>query len=327
MRAVRVTEHGDPAVLEATDVPVPEPDRDEVRIEVTRAGVNFADIEKRRGTYPDAPEPPYVPGIEVAGYVDAVGEAVDRDPGEPVAAILDGGGYAEYATASSDALVDLPSGIDSVSGAAVPVQFLTAHNALFEWGELDADERVLVHAAAGGVGTAAVQLADQTGATVFGTASTTEKLELAASLGATRTINYTEADVAAVIDDATDGDGVDLVLDGVGGDAFYAGLDALADCGRIVTYGMASGDIPTVSTPRLLFQNQSLLGYHLGHALDHAPDRVRRGVRRLTDRLEAGAVEITVGDEFALTDAAEAHTRIEARDTTGKILLVPPESK
>lgn len=323
MRVVEATSHGDPSVLSVAEAPRPDPDGDEVRIAVERAGVNFADVEKRRGRYPDGPEPPYVPGIEVAGRIDAVGGDGARREGERVAAVLDGGGYAEYATAAADALIDIPAGVDPAAAAGVPVQFLTAHNALFEWGGLASGECVLVHAAAGGVGTAAVQLAADAGATVFGTASTAEKLALASDLGVDHPIDYTGADVAAAVGELTDGAGVDLVLDGVGGEAFYAGLDALADCGRIVVYGVASGSIPTVSTPRLLFENRSVHGYHLGHALDHAPGRVRTGLERLVDRFEAGAVEVVVGAEFPLADAAEAHRALEARETTGKVLLSP----
>lgn len=324
MQAVVATDYGDPSVLEPREVPVAEPGEGEVRIAVERAGVNFADVEKRRGTYPDAPTPPYVPGIEVAGRIDGTGPNVDREPGETVAALVDGGGYAEYAVAAESRLLDVPSSVALGDAAALPVQFLTAHNALFEWGELARGERVLVHAAAGGVGTAAVQLAAAAGATVFGTASTDAKLDLAAELGASHVVNYERADVVDAIDAHTGGDGVDLVLDGVGGDAFYAGLDALADCGRIVTYGLASGTVPTVATPRLFFGNKSVRGYHLEGALDHATQRVRAGIDGLADRFETGDVRVVVGDERPLADAAAVHRAIETRETTGKLLLVPP---
>lgn len=324
MQVVEVTDYGDPDVLEVTEAPVPTPAEHEVRIDVERVGVNFADIEKRRGNYPDAPTPPYVPGIEVAGRIDATGPGVAREPGDRVAAILDRGGYAEYAIAATDALVDPPAALDLAEAAGLPVQFVTAHNALFEWGDLSEGERVLIHAAAGGVGTAAVQLAANAGATVLGTASTDDKLTVASELGVEHPINYTEEDTVEAIDAATGGQGVDLVLDGVGGDAFYDGLDALADCGRIVTYGMASGDIATVATPRLLFENKSVLGYHLGHALDHTPDRVHTGIDRLNERIRADEIRVVVDDEFPLADAAAAHAAIEARETTGKVLLSPP---
>ncbi|MDY6818177.1 MAG: NADPH:quinone oxidoreductase family protein [Halobacteriales archaeon] len=323
MRVVEVSEYGDPSVMRITQRPRPTPTGNEVRIDVARAGVNFADIEKRRGNYPDGPTPPYVPGIEVSGTIDATGDDVDRQIGEEVTAIIEGGGYAEYAVTTVDRLIEIPVGMDLATAVALPVQFLTAHNTLFEWGSLELGERVLVHAAAGGVGTAAVQLAHQAGATVFGTASTVEKLSVASKLGVTHPIDYTTADVAAVIDDITDGEGVDLVLDGVGGDAFYASVDALADCGRIVVYGMASGNIPTVATPRLFFENQSLLGYHLGHAIEHAPDRVHTGIRTLTDRLETEEYTVEIDREIPLTEVMDAHKALASRDTIGKTVLVP----
>lgn len=324
MRVVEVTDYGGPSVLETREEPIPEPGASEVRIRVERAGVNFADIEKRRGNYPNGPTPPYVPGIEVAGRIDATGPDVDRHCGEAVTAIVDGGGYAEYAIARADRLIEPPEGVDLVAAAAIPVQFVTAHNTLFEWGELTDADRVLVHAAAGGVGTAAVQLASRAGATVFGTASTERKVTLAEELGVDHPINYEDEDVVTAIDAITDGDGVDLVLDGVGGEAFTAGVDALADFGRIVTYGVASGDVPTVAAPRLLFENKSVRGYHLEHALEHAPGRVQTGIDRLTERFERDDVRVVIGGEWPLTEAEQAHAAIDSRETTGKVLLTPP---
>lgn len=321
MRAIQVTEYGGTDVFEHTDVDVPAPDRGEVRIDVAAAGVNFADVEKRRGNYPDSPTPPYVPGMEVAGRVDAPGAGVDREVGERVVAILDRGGYAEAAIAPEDSVFDVPETLDFVDAAGVPVQFLTAHNALHEWGGLTQGDRVLVHAAAGGVGSAAVQLASHAGAEVFGTASQPRKLDLAADLGADHVIDYSDASVADEIASITDGDGVDLVLDGVGGDAFYEGLDALADFGQIVVYGMASGDIPTVSSPRLIFENRSVVGYHLGHALDHRPERVYAAVSEIDALLDRGAVDVVVGETFALEDVAAAHELLESRESTGKVVL------
>ncbi len=321
MQAIKVTAHGPPDVLEPTTVPKPIPEASEVRIAVERAGINFADIEKRRGKYPDAPTPPYIPGVEVSGRIDAAGCETDYTEGDRVAGLVSMGGYAEYVLAQPSWLIDIPPHVDLGAAAALPVQFVTAHNALFEWGQLQADDRVLIHAAAGGVGTAAVQLAHDAGATVFGTASTATKRQSAADLGAEYMIDYTTEDVASVIDAITDDAGVDLVLDGVGGEAFYAGLDALADCGRIVAYGLASGDVPTVSTPRLLFANQTVMGYHLLHALRHEPDRVQAGIDRLMDRITNDAITIVEDRVLPLTDATTAHAAVEHRETMGKMFL------
>ncbi|MBX0288656.1 NADPH:quinone oxidoreductase family protein [Haloarcula salinisoli] len=324
MRAIRVQDHGSPDVLELVETEEPIPGEGEVCIEVAAAGLNFADIEKRRGRYPDGPDPPYTPGIEVSGRVVEAGPETSIETGETVAAFVDGGGYAEQVLAPEETVFEIPDGMSTPVAAGIPVQFLTAHNALIEWGGLEAGETVLVNAAAGGVGTAAVQIASShPDVTVVGTASTAEKRELAASLGADATIDYTEADVVSRLATITDEEGVDLVLDGVGGKAFYEALDGLAPAGRVVSYGMASGDIPSVSLPRLLFENKSVLGYHLGHALRTQPDRVKAGIPKLNSLFNSGEVSVHVGDRYSLSDAGSAHKALQTRESTGKLLLIP----
>jgi len=322
MRAVRVPELGEPSVCELVERPVPEPGAGELLVEVAAAGVNFADLAKRRGTYPDGPEPPYVPGIEVSGTVTATGPDADRTTGQPVVALPLSGGYAEFVVVDEDYVFDVPTGLDLEAAAGVPVQWLTAHNCLFERGDLGAGECVLVHAAAGGVGSAAVQLAAAADATVFGTASTAEKRAFASDLGAQYTIDYTERDVTAAIEAMTDGAGVDLVLDGVGGEAFEQSLAALAPGGRIVAYGLASGDVPRVSTPRLLFGNHAVLGYHLRPTLDHDRDAIETAIRDLDGRLGVG-LSVEIDRRLPLDEAAAAHRHLAARETKGKVLLVP----
>lgn len=322
MRAVTVTEYGDSEVLETVDRDVPEPGPGEVRVAVRAAGINFADIMQRRGHYQGGPSPPYVPGLEVAGVVDAVGEGVGRDVGDEVAGFVETGGYAEFALANAAGLFDLPDGMSFAEGAGFPVQFLTAHNCLFEWGGLESDESVLIHAAAGGVGTAAVQLADAVGATVYGTASTPEKLDLAADLGCDHPIQYTEEDFVEHVRDRTE-DGVALVLDGIGGETTTESLEALSHFGRMVSFGAASGDPGRPTTSDLLFNNHTVIGYHLGQAMARDPARVLQAVPTLTERLESGALSVVVGREFPLEEAAAAHQHIEDRDSTGKVVLTP----
>lgn len=315
-------------MLEVADLPEPTPDPREVRIDVAAAGINFADLAKRRGTYPDGPTPPYVPGIEVAGRIAAAGDRTDFEPGEAVAAYVPRGGYAESVVVAADRAFPVPDGLSLREAAAVPIQWVTAHNALFEWGGLErveADdpehERVLVHAGAGGVGSAAVQLAAAAGAEVFATASTAAKREFAADLGADRAIPYDT--VSDVIEERTDAAGVDLVLDGVGGDAFDRSLEALAPGGRIVAYGLASGEVPTVSTPELLFGNHSVIGYHLGNAAENQPERVYAALEPLDALLSSGAVEVVVDRTFSLEEAAQAHEYVRNRRSRGKVLLIP----
>lgn len=313
MDAIQVPEYGGPEVLKRVDAEIPEPGDGEIRIDVRAAGVNFADIEKRRGNYPDGPTPPYRPGMEVTGVVEATGPGSDLAVGDRVAALTSGDGYAEYTVVSTDAIVPFPENLSFVEGAALPIQWLTAHNVLFEWGGLRSNERVLITAAAGGVGTAAVQLAAAAGATVIAASSTEEKRELVRDLGANRAIEYA----------SIDGVSVDLALDGVGGRTFTDAVEALDPGGRIVTYGMASGRVPTVATPRLLFQNKSVVGYHLEEALERAPERVLSAGPELVDYVFDSSTEVVIGDAIPLTRASEAHRRLQQRESHGKLVLVP----
>ncbi|WP_226039431.1 NADPH:quinone oxidoreductase family protein [Natrinema sp. DC36] len=324
MKAIEVTEYGDSSELSVVEAETPEPDAGEVRIEIEAAGINFADVMQRRGHYPGGPEPPYVPGMEAAGTVDAVGEGVDElSEDDRVVGMIDTGGYAEYVTAHAQSLFPIPEAMSFEEAAGFPVQFLTAHACLFEWGGLESGESVLIQAAAGGVGTAAVQLASNAGAEVFGTASTAEKLELASDLGCDHPINYTETDFREVVEEETDGEGVDLVLESVGDDVFDRSLDAMSHFGRMVTYGVASGVPAEVSNQRLLFENKTVKGFHLGQASVHDPGRVMTAVPELTDGLASGDLEIILGESFALEDAADAHQYIEDRKSSGKVVLKP----
>jgi NADPH2:quinone reductase len=341
VNVVRVPEFGDSDVLETVERETPDPGPGEVRIAVEAAGVNFADAMQRRGHYPGGPEPTYVPGMEAAGTIDAVGEGVEREVGDRVVAMTGRGGYADHVVAADDSLFEVPESLSFEEAAGFPVQFLTAHSVLHEWGGLEEGERVLVHAAAGGVGTAAVQLASAAGAEVFGTASTDEKLELAERLGCDHPINYEETDFREVVADETDDEsekprssnasgersdpraGVDLVLDGVGDDTFERSLDALSHFGRVVAYGAASGEPGRVETTRLLFENVSVIGFHLGQAMGRDPQRVLKAVPELRELLAAGDLEIVVGETFPLEDADEAHAAIENRETVGKVVLRP----
>jgi NADPH2:quinone reductase len=322
VRAAEVTEYGDADVLTVAEVPEPTPGPGQVLVRVEAAGLNFADVEQRRGDYPNAPDPPFVPGIEAVGRIEAVGDGVDREPGERVGAVTDRA-FAEAVVADADRLVDLPPDLAPAEAAAVPVQWTAAHNCLHEWGDLAADETVLVHAAAGGVGHAAVQLAAATGATVVGTAGTLEKLAFARDLGADYAVDYESTDAVDTVERELGSRPVDLVLDGVGGGAFAAGVRLLADCGRIVSYGLASGRPGTVATPRLLFANRSVLGYHLLHALDHRPERVRTAHGPVYELLESGGARVRVDARYDLGEVAAAYRRLESRESRGKVVVEP----
>jgi NADPH2:quinone reductase len=322
MRAIQVNAYGDRETMEPTERERPEPSPGEVRIAVEAAGINFADIMQRRGHYHGGPEAPFVPGLEVAGTIDAVGEGVGREVGEPVVTMVDNGGYAEYAIADAAGLLPVPDGLSMEEAAGFPVQFLTARNCLHEWGGLEADESVLIHAAAGGVGTAAVQLAREAGAEIFGTASTAEKLDRVADLGCNHPINYETDDFVAAVEAETD-HGVDLVLDGVGGETTERSLEVLSYFGRMVVYGAASGMPGRLQTDDVLFGNYRIVGYHLGRAIQLRPMEVLGAVPELAEMLEAGDLEVQFDRAFDLTDAAAAHEYIESRQSIGKVVLTP----
>ncbi|WP_049901999.1 NADPH:quinone oxidoreductase family protein [Natrinema sp. J7-1] len=324
MRVIEVREYGTPSVLRVATHEQPTPSHNELRIEVKAAGVNFADVMHRRGTYPSGPSPPYVPGFEVAGVVDSTGSDVEPfDIGDRVVSYVASGtgGYAEYALANPVHTFHVPDSVFVHQAVAVPIQFLTAHNCLFEWGGLDKNDRVLIHAAAGGVGTAAIQLAREAGAEVFGTASTDVKLDRIDALGWGHCINYEEKPFVEAIEELTDGEGVDLVLDGVGGEVHHNSLKVLAPFGRLVAFGVASGEGTQLNSSGLLTQNLQVYGYHYGGALAEAPNRVLDPADGILQQLANGTLEAVLEDTIPLEKATVAHQRLESRTSVGKIVL------
>ncbi len=235
MRAVAIRRAGPPETLETIDAPEPSAGAGQVVIRVRRAGVNFADVLARQGIYPDAPKMPFVPGYEVSGVVASVGAGVTGvRGGERVAAFTRFGGYAECAVADARFAVTLPAGMDFSTGAAVPVNFATAFHCLFHTGSLLPGDRVLVHAAAGGVGLAAVQMAKGAGAIVFGTAGSPEKVRFLRAFGVDHPVDYRSEDFVEVVRRATGGEGVDVILDSSGGRTIAQDLRVLRPGGRIV---------------------------------------------------------------------------------------------
>lgn len=323
MRAIVVPEYGPPDVMEPRDVEVPDPAPGEIRIEVAAIGVNFADVKRRKGTSSSSPTPPFTPGIEVAGTVDAVGDGADYEPGDRVVAYLTRDGYAEYVVADGRTVFPIPSDLSFDEAAAALVQFVTAHDSLHRCGHVTSDDRVLIHGAAGGVGSAAVQLAAAADATVFGTASTPEKLDLAAELGADYGINYEQRDFAAEIEGLTDGEGVDLVLDGVGGATFERSVEALAPFGRLVSIGCVSGQEGHADPSQVRLDRLSIVGYHLRTSLRERPEEVRSTVETVLSTLVAGTASPVLDEQFPLAEAERAHRHLEDRQSRGKLLLHP----
>jgi NADPH2:quinone reductase len=323
MRQVVAPEYGDASVLTVQEMEEAAILPSEVRVDVHAAGVNFADIDQRRGNYKHWPDPPFVPGMESAGVVTEVGDEVDEwDVGDEVIAYLEeGGGYADSLVAPSEHVFPKPDSISFRQAATILIKIFTAHNTLYEWGGLSEGDRVLINAIGGGVGSLACQLAARDASTVIGTASTEEKQEFALSCGADYVIDYTEYNVTDEIAEITTDGRVDLLLDGVGGDAFDEGFEALRHGGDAVVYGFASGDLSVMATPRLLYSNKSVIGFHLREGFKHISDRVLAAEDDIFEAVSSGQVTVPDVTVFPLEDAAKAHERIENRQSVGCVVL------
>ena len=324
MKAVVADEVGGPGVLRYVDAERPSPRDWEVLIEVEAAGVNYADTMRRRDQYLTRQSFPFTPGSEVAGTVVEVGEGVENaSEGDRVVTLIDSGGYADFAVAPAASLIPMPEGLGFEEAAAVPLQGLTAYHIIKTSGALKSGESVLVHAAAGGVGTLSVQMAKLLGAgRVIATASSEEKLDLARSLGADVLINYTEEDWPGKVVEATDGDGADVILEMVGADFPEKNLQCLATFGRMVVFGSASGERGTITPVALMNGCQSVVGFWLIPILSR-PDLFVPSLEETLGWISSGDLELTIGATYPLESAAEAHTDLEGRKTTGKLILRP----
>jgi NADPH:quinone reductase len=304
VKAVLLRETGGPEKLELTDVPEPDPADGEVVLRVRAAGINFLDLLVRQGRYAQQPELPLVPGVEIAGEVD----------GRRVIALPSEGGYAEFARVRADSLVPLPDGATFEEGAAFLMAFLTAYIPMTRQIRLEPGATVLVHAAAGGVGSAAVLLAKHLGCRVVATASSDEKRAFARGLGADETYGY---------EDFAEQVRADAVLDPVGGPLVAPSLGVLKPLGAFVALGYAGGLWEDVNPALLVGRNISLTGFYLGRLMRHRPDVVREATEELLRLWGEGAIKPVVGATFPLADAPAAHRSIEERKSVGKVVLVP----
>jgi NADPH2:quinone reductase len=315
MRAIQVQEFGGPEVLRLADVPVPEPGDGEVLIRVSRAGINYADTHQRRNEYLAKAELPLIPGTEVAG--------VREDTGERVVALTGTGGYAEYVTAPAALTVAIPDGVDDGTALAMIVQGLTAWHLYRTSARIRDGESVVVHAAAGGVGSLAVQLGRPMGAgRVIATASSEEKRTLALELGADAAVDSAPDGLADRLVAANLDRRVDIVFEMSGGEVFEQSLHALAPFGRLVAYGAASGEPNVVRTGRLMRRSTSVVGFWLMDCVGR-PEMVVAPLADLFARAARGELRTIVGGTYPLSEAARAHTDMQARRTTGKLLLDP----
>lgn len=314
MRAIQLQEFGGPEAMQLAELADPEPNDGEVVIEVARAGINFADTHATRDDYLAKQELPLIPGGEVAG----------RTPdGRRVAALLPSGGYAERVAVPEAVLVPVPDEVSDEEAAGLLLQGLTARSLLRISARLEEGESVVVEAAGGGTGSLAVQLAKRMGAgRVIALASSESKRELATRLGADATVDSRVEDLESAILAANGGKPVDIVLEMSGGEAFEAGLRALAPFGRLVTYGLASREPVEIRNIDLMRTSRAVVGFWLMH-LFRRPRELRAGIAALLEAVAKRELEVVIGGTYRLSEAPRAHQEIAARTTHGKLLLDP----
>src|SRR6266849_4691472 len=322
MRAVVITRPGGPEVLEIQDIETPEPVGEQVRVRVRASGVTRADLLKRAGGYPAPPgAPSNIPGLEFAGEVDAVGPLVWRwKPGQRVMGLAGGGAQAEYILTHEGLLIEIPQNLDFVQAAGVPEVFMTAHDGLFTQAGLQMGERVLIHAAGSGVGTAAIQLAHAAGATVFGTSRTPGKLERAKELGLD--VALSDQNFAAEVKRLTDGNGVQVVLDFVGAAYMEQNLEALGMWGRVVFLAMMGGAQANVNLGMLMGKRISIQGVTLRtRTLEEKLVVTRRFATHVLPLLASGKVRPIIERVYAMEEIGEAHRAMGENKNFGKLIV------
>jgi NADPH:quinone reductase len=323
MTAIEITEPGGPEKLRPTQRPVPQPAPGEVLIQVAAAGVNRPDCLQRQGGYPPPPGASDIPGLEVAGTVVALGEGVDAwRIGDPVCALLTGGGYAEYCVAPAPQCLPIPAGLSAQQAAALPETFFTVWSNIFDRARLQPGEILLVHGGASGIGTTAIQLAKALGSRVFATVGGSEKVQPCLALGAERAIDYREEDFVQVVKEITNNKGVDVILDMVGGDYVQRNLSALAVEGRLVFIAFLRGAKMELNLAPVMMKRLTITGSTLRArpVADKAP--IAQALRETVwPLLENGAIRPLIDRVFPLTEAAAAHTLMESNRHIGKLLL------
>ncbi len=323
MRAIDPEDAGGPEVLVVTDRPVPQPGAGEVLLKVAAAGVNRPDVMQRRGLYPPPPGAPSILGLEVAGTVVALGEGVGPElMGQPMCALVAGGGYAEYCVAPAGQCLPVPEALSMAEAAAIPETLFTVWTNLFERAFAVEGDTVLVHGGTSGIGTTAIALARIFGLTIIVTAGSDAKCEAARALGANHAINYNAEDFVARVKEITGGKGVAAVLDMVGGDYLPRNLQCLADDGRHVSIAVQRGAKAEVPIFEIMRRRLTLTGSTL-RARDSAFKSLVADelAQQVWPHVEAGRLKPVIDRTYTLADAAEAHRRMEAGDHVGKIVL------
>jgi synaptic vesicle membrane protein VAT-1 len=343
MRAMVVRKYGAPEVFEPREVPDPQPKAGEALIRVKTIGVNFADLLQRMGIYPGTPKPPFVPGLEIAGVVEKISDSSGGKPeageplrvGEAVVAFTQFNAYAAWAAVPVRQVYRLPAGMPFDDAAAIPVNYLTAYHSMFTMGNLQPGDRVLVHGAAGGVGIAAVQLARARGLVIFGTAGPT-KQEYLRKIGVDHAIDYEKNDFVEVVRKFAP-DGIEMVMDPIGGKCFSRSYKCLGPTGRLVVYGLSAAagpdgkrsltrglktlaQIPRFHPMKLMNDNVSVIGVHLGRLLSRGA-LLRGALDEIFRMYATGKIKPVIGKSFPLVEAAAAHRYIQERKNIGKVIL------
>jgi NADPH:quinone reductase-like Zn-dependent oxidoreductase len=338
MKGVFVTKYGGPEVLEIRETLVPRPEPSQVLVHVKAFGLNFADVFSRFGVYPNAPKPPFIPGLEFSGDVVAVGQDVKLFKGrERVMGYCRNGSHAEYLVVDERLATRIPPAMSYEEGSSFSAAYLTAYHGIVRLANIRSAEKLLVHAAAGGVGLAIVQLAKHLGAEIFGTAGTDEKLELVRSYGAHHVINYVTHDFAEEVVRSTHGYGVDVVMDSVGGETFRKGWQLLAQMGRYVLFGVSAvtgkGSLSRLKAasvysmmkpifpPNLMRANKGIFGFNLG-TLTGKEGYFREVMIELLKMYELGVLKPHVGKTFRFEQVVEAHRMLQTRQSVGKIVVL-----
>ncbi|WP_085992180.1 quinone oxidoreductase family protein [Oceanobacillus senegalensis] len=302
----------------------PNPSENQVLIKNCAIGVNFADTRRRLGKYLEPTPLPFIPGMEVSGVVVEVGRRVRSfKPGDRVVSLITNGGYAEYLAVDESIPVHIPDGISYEQAVAIPLQGITAYRILKEQAKIEKGNTVLVHAAAGGVGLIAIQLAKIFGADkVIATSSSTKKLEITKSLGANYLVNYKANGCwPELVKEITSGRGADVILDSIGEEIFYKSLECLAENGKIVVYGRASGKETLFDPRHLMIKNQQVNGFYFKGENSH--EKNKSIMQILLDYLRQNQLKVTIGATYPLSQANSAHKLIESRSSHGKIILKP----
>ncbi|HEX2729144.1 MAG TPA: NADPH:quinone oxidoreductase family protein [Rubrobacteraceae bacterium] len=326
MRAWQVHELGDPkSALNLVETPEPRPGSGEVVVEVEAAALNFFDILLCKGEYQEKPDLPFTPGAEVSGTITEIGEGVDLQPGQRVIATppLPNGGLAGKVIAPASGVFPIPDSMPFESAAAMHIVYQTAHFALHRRAALREGETVLVHAGAGGVGSAAIQLAKAAGASVIATAGGPEKIEVCRNLGADVTVDYREDNFIDVVKETTEGRGADIIFDPVGGDVFDGSRRCVAFEGRIVVIGFAGGRIAEAPTNHLLVKNYSVVGLHWGLYAKVMPHLIPETHQELMRLYEAGRIDPLIYDTVPFEVVPEALDLLGSRKTYGKLITRP----